>query len=423
MRMASFFTATLLLLLSTACSQQGAGDSSSAVTSGSLSTIPAETGSDKNIINKVLDNYIFQNENVYFTMTPSGLPNEGLLFVNHQENMRSGHLGHALVEYEEGKILDFYPNCSRARSGHNGEGWMEYKRSEDGGQTWSDPIVLEYSKKIFEESDHKRSVMCEKAIVTSDGTIILFCLHCDLTRSVSGETKDLFLWEPYFEPTYIMSSDGGKTWSEPSTISSYTGRIWDVKYRDGVIYVLFQHRYNSKDNGHFLYVSTDNGKSFSLRSKLPFGSYFYGTMEFMDDGNLIVYSYKGEADENNIPYVISETKGITWFSENTAYFSKKLRNPQLVKFENSYFIFGRNGNKGDGSQNFIMYCSTDGKTWDNGHYVCMKKTGTGAYSNTLLVGAAYPGKPPRVLIQASHAYLNSQTNILHWWLDAYYYEE
>ena len=38
------------------------------------------------------------------------VPPEGNVFVNHEINGRSGHLGHALVEYEEGKILAFYPN-------------------------------------------------------------------------------------------------------------------------------------------------------------------------------------------------------------------------------------------------------------------------------------------------------------------------
>ncbi|MEQ2389475.1 hypothetical protein Q5W10_12330 [Waltera intestinalis] len=38
------------------------------------------------------------------------VPPEGNVFVNHEIDGRSGHLGHALVEYKEGKILAFYPN-------------------------------------------------------------------------------------------------------------------------------------------------------------------------------------------------------------------------------------------------------------------------------------------------------------------------
>ena len=69
-----------------------------------------------------------------------------IMFVNHQTSGRSGHLGHALVEYEPNKILAFYSNTDGdIRSGHNCIGWVEYKRSEDGGQTWSESKRLKYS--------------------------------------------------------------------------------------------------------------------------------------------------------------------------------------------------------------------------------------------------------------------------------------
>ena len=40
-----------------------------------------------------------------FSVVPPNPPNEGFLFVDHSRTGRSGHLGHALVEYEDGKIL------------------------------------------------------------------------------------------------------------------------------------------------------------------------------------------------------------------------------------------------------------------------------------------------------------------------------
>ncbi len=66
-------------------------------------------------------------------ITPGPIPGEGILFVNHHEKRRSGHLGHALVEYADGCILAFYSNCAGSRNaGHSGFGWMEYKRSTVG---------------------------------------------------------------------------------------------------------------------------------------------------------------------------------------------------------------------------------------------------------------------------------------------------
>ena len=92
-----------------------------------------------------------------YEITPKNPPNDGILFVDHSPAKRSGNLGHALVEYEDGKILAFYPNCSAERHnpekpdrGHSARGWMEYKRSEDGGETWSDRNVVAYSKNLFD---------------------------------------------------------------------------------------------------------------------------------------------------------------------------------------------------------------------------------------------------------------------------------
>lgn len=68
------------------------------------------------------------------------VPPEGNVFVNHEINGRSGHLGHALVEYEEGKILAFYPNCSLDEKGHSAVGWMEYKGQRIMGKHGHSPI-------------------------------------------------------------------------------------------------------------------------------------------------------------------------------------------------------------------------------------------------------------------------------------------
>ena len=80
-----------------------------------------------------------------YDITPSPLPNDGLMFADLVAKGRSGHLGHALVEYAPGCVLAFYSNCSGVRNdGHNGFGWMEYRRSLDAGQTWDDPRPIPF---------------------------------------------------------------------------------------------------------------------------------------------------------------------------------------------------------------------------------------------------------------------------------------
>ena len=95
------------------------------------------------------------------------------IFIDHEKNGRSGHCGHALAEFEQGKIIAFYSNTSAKRfSGHSAYGWVEYRISEDYGKTWGKPNVFEFSKKEFLDGIHTVSV--EKAVVCDDGSIVVF---------------------------------------------------------------------------------------------------------------------------------------------------------------------------------------------------------------------------------------------------------
>lgn len=350
-----------------------------------------------------------------FEIYPSNPPNDGIMFVDHSKSNRSGHLGHALVEYEDGRILAFYANCSADRKGHTADGWMECKRSLDGGESWSDPVPLEYSKALY-DSGQGRSAMSEKAVRTEDGAIVLFNLVCDISENTS--------WEPYMIPTFLRSVDGGETWTEAKPLSDKRGRVYDAILHEGEILALEfcndavnTWTGNLPEHQYHLYASADGGKTFSLRSVLPFDTKGrgYGAMAVLPDGGLIAYAYN-IADEQRLDYVVSHDCGSTWSAPNTAFLQKKIRNPQMAAFKGGYVLHGRSGNKGEGSGHFVLYTSQDGVTWDAGQYLRMQEARLGAYSNNLLVGALNPGKENRLLIQASHAYEDSKTNILHWWL-------
>ncbi len=41
-------------------------------------------------------------DSIWFVIEPPNPPNQGIMFVNHAKAGRSGHLGHALVEYSLG---------------------------------------------------------------------------------------------------------------------------------------------------------------------------------------------------------------------------------------------------------------------------------------------------------------------------------
>ena len=385
-----------------------------------------------NLIKDAPGEYIYQNEKEYFVCS-TGI--EGEMFVDHSKENRGGHFGHAMVEYADGKILAFYPSCNADNNGHSGRGWMEYKRSEDYGKTWSEPIVLRHSYDTFKNSDGAFSVMCEKAVMSDDGAIVLFCCNCDVKTLLPGHEiypAHAALWEPYLKPTYLKSYDGGESWEGPFELCDYTARVYDAMVHNGKIYALV----GGWDNRRFsLYISEDGAKTFREGGVLPVPKWsFYGSLEILPDGAMIAYTYfdsnepMGDLgiDEHNLPYCISYDGGESFGELRTAGFVKRLRNPQLVKFNSAYFMFGRSGNRGDDRHNFVCYCSKDGINWDEGRYLRMqdfpKKWGVCFYSNTLVVGRYNDDVPNRLYMQASVAYGAPQrhlTNIMQWWFDAY----
>ncbi len=255
--------------------------------------------------------------------------------------------------------------------------------------------------------------MCEKALRADDGAIILFNLEC------KGKA-----WKPLAVPTCLRSTDFGFTWGAATSMGDQPARIWDAMLSDGCIFVLELCNdtentwYGSLPEHHYgLYVSLDNGRTFARRSVLPFDieGRGYGTMAVLSDGSLIVYVYNIN-DEENLDYVISHDGGRTWSAVKTAFMPKQIRNPQLAGFKDGFVLHGRSGNKGVGRNHFVLYVSRDGVNWDDGRYLRKPEAGWGGYSNNLLVSDPEAATPERLLIQASHAYEEDMTNVLHWWL-------
>ena len=340
---------------------------------------------------------------VTYEVFPKNPPNDGILFVNHAANNRSGHLGHALVEYEDGKVIAFYPNCSADNKGHSAVCWMQYKRSEDGGKTWGRPQVLEYSKDLFNAGQkagagtNKLSAFAEKAVLTDQGEIVLFFLVCDITEDT--------VWRRFQIPTYIISKDGGNTWSEPSQLCDTRGRVYDARYYNGEILALFfandneiNFLGNKPEHVYELYASSDGGRTFSKRSVFPFDTIgkSYGTMTMLDSDKLVTYIYNRN-DEYSMDYVLTDDGGRTWSGVKTARFEKRIRNPQMTAMNGVYFMYGRSGSLGKKKEkgHMVLYSSRDGLTWDEGIYLRKREAGLGAYANGLVVGSLNPNKRNR----------------------------
>jgi hypothetical protein len=355
------------------------------------------------------------------------------LFVDRQKEDRSGHGNNSIAECRNGDIVAFYSVTGTGPdnwNGHGVAGWSEYRRSSDGGLTWSEPTRFDYSKRMWEGSE-ACSALVYSVITAPDGTLIATAI-----------TYANHKWEKQRPPVYFLSDDHGQTWKGPREFDE-SATVDEIAYtmdtsfvHDGEVFIVFRGGTSNMSPGgpQTLWVSDDNGESFSQRSVLPFDhANYYWAAGALDDGKIIVYSYdahhkrEDQTAEQNIPYVLSTDGGCTWSEVQTTHFAKGIRNMQLSgKLGERYFIHGRSGSYprdlvGDdpGPGNFVLYSSPDGIHWDEG-IVLMSRLqtpgGGDCYSANEIIGKYDPATPERLLIHADVSYSGAKTNMHQWWV-------
>ena len=283
------------------------------------------------------------------------------IYMDNQARKRSGHMTHAMAEYAPGCFINFNANCSAERAeGHSVYGWVEYRFTEDAGKTYSELQTLPYSWECFLNGTCTISV--EKAVACDDGSIVAICLRNSNLSAVGCE--------PWYTPTWIKSTDLGRTWSEPKELSPYPGRPYAAVYRDGVIYVLHKcGEYFCKENPedvYRLYRSTDNGESFEEAGALPINPSRrgYGALLFDDQGRLHAYAYNSSS-EREMDHAVSGDNGETWEVVRPCCLAKGIRNPQVALIDGVYVAHGRS----EDLRGFVIYTSENGYDWDEGVYL------------------------------------------------------
>ncbi len=281
------------------------------------------------------------------------------IYMDNQARKRSGHMTHAMAEFAPGCMINFNANSSAERcEGHSVYGWVEYRISRDAGRTYEELQTLPYSWECFLNGTCTISV--EKAVACDDGSIVAICLRNSNLSEVGCE--------PWYTPTWIKSTDEGKTWSEPKELSPYPGRPYAALYRDGVIYMLHKcGEYFCKENPedvYRLYASYDNGETFEEVSALPIDpcKRGYGALLFDGDG-LHAYAYNSGC-ETEMDHAVSGDNGKTWTLVKPCYLAKGIRNPQVALIDGVYVVHGRSAD----ARGFAIYTSEDGYDWDEGIY-------------------------------------------------------
>jgi len=368
-----------------------------------------------------------------FFVYPSDIPNTGVIFVDRQPDDRSGHGNNSIAECRNGDIVAFYSVTGTGGdnlNGHGSAGWSEYRRSSDGGLSWSAPVVFDYSKRMW-DGNEVGSALVYSAVTSPNGTLVATVIHYANEK-----------WEKQRPPVYFLSDDHGHTWKGPRAFDE-SATVDDIAYtmntsfvHDGEIFIVFRGGPSDMSPGgpQTLWVSDDNGQSFRRRSVLPFDhASYYWAAGALDGGEIIVYTYNAhlkredKTAEQNIPYVISRDGGRTWSEVRTTHFAKGIRNMQLSgKLGDLYFMQGRSGSHqrdlvGDdpGPGNFVLYSSRDGIHWDEGMVLMSRLQTPGGgdcYSDNEIIGKYDPARPERLLIHADVSYSGAKTNMHQWWV-------
>ena len=301
---------------------------------------------------------------------------------------RNSHGGPVCMQYADGRIVAFHSNASD----HNLDGWSEYAFSDDGATSWQRYNKFQYSYDQYRR-DPEHPVWVEEGLVTEQGTAVLFLTHFLLDNSRTGSG-------------IMISRDHGSSWTGYAPIDGdFTGYPCAVAVDGRTNYVLF----DSNSGHHVLYVSTDDGQTWTRRGTLALDrDKWYGAMCIMEDGRLLAGAYTHH-DEYHFYYTTSGDQGETWSPQERAYVDQKIRDPELAYLGGKYYLHGRSGSVGEGRGRFVLYQSDDGINWGKGIIVSSDARHLDGYSHNCIVNRQN-GAPNELMVQYSIIYDGRDTN-------------
>jgi hypothetical protein len=250
---------------------------------------------------------------------------------------------------------------------------VRYRKSTDGGATWGaeKDVIISGASNVGNISDNYNP---PRICIDSSDNLYIFVGAADTTLTADE-----------YQIRFVKSTDGGNTWSNPTTINGsafVTSYLPHVIYKNNVIHLVCVEAPAYPQNGVGDRVkyskSTDGGSNWSEWSEVvPAGTDdVYDPYITIDTNNVlhVVYASYSGSYLSNIHYTQSTDNGDMWSDDvNISNITNKWQDAPkiIVGKNNSLHIFWAGANPTDG---YVKYNPTDikyskstdaGETWSN----------------------------------------------------------